>query len=34
MDEATKALDYFKANKAPGNDGIPAEFYKKNSGHS
>ena len=29
MDEATKALDYFKANKAPGNDGIPAEFYKE-----
>ena len=29
VDEATKALDSFKANKAPGNDGIPAEFYKK-----
>ena len=29
MDEATKALDSFKPNKASGNDGTPAEFYKK-----
>ena len=28
IDECVKALDTFDTEKTPGNDGIPAEFYK------
>ena len=28
--ECAKALEIFQFYKAPGNDGIPIEFYKKN----
>ena len=28
IEECVKALDTFEAGKTPGNDGIPAEFYK------
>lgn len=28
-EECTSALDSFQNNKAPGNDGIPIEFYRK-----
>ena len=28
--ECANALESFQLNKAPGNDGIPIEFYKKN----
>ena len=28
LEECTKALESFQNNKAPGNDGIPVEFYK------
>ena len=29
-EECSKLLDSFQSNKSPGNDGIPAEFYRKN----
>ena len=29
LEECSKLLDSFQSNKSPGNDGIPAEFYRK-----
>ena len=28
IEECVKAFDTFEARKTPGNDGIPADFYK------
>lgn len=29
LEEITQAIDHLKPNKAPGPDGLTAEFYKK-----
>ena len=29
LEECSKLLDSFQSNKSPGNDGMPAEFYRK-----